>query len=144
MDAMKPANPPAPDLVFYDGDCGLCHGTVLFLLARDSEGRLFRFAPLQGETFREHIPKARREALPDSIVVEIPDGRLVYRSSGTVRLLWKLGGFWAVLGSVLWLIPKPLRDLGYRIVAATRHRLFNRPIGLCPVVPENLRDRFLP
>lgn len=141
---MNSVDPPAPDLVFYDGDCGLCHGTVLFLLRRDPEGRRFRFAPLQGETFNEHVPESRREALPDSIVIETPEHRLVFRSAGTVRLLRRVGGIWSLLAGVLWVIPRPVRDLGYRIVAATRHHLFNRPIGLCPVVPVELRDRFLP
>ena len=38
-----------PDQVFYDGHCGLCHRTVLFLLTRDRDGALFRFGPLFGE-----------------------------------------------------------------------------------------------
>ena len=39
------------ELVFYDGRCGLCHHSVRFLLARDRDGALFRYAPLFGETF---------------------------------------------------------------------------------------------
>ena len=36
-------------IIFYDGDCALCHRMVQFILARDSKF-LFSFAPLQGET----------------------------------------------------------------------------------------------
>ena len=36
-------------ILFFDGVCGLCNCFVDFLLIRDSQ-RLFRFAPLQGET----------------------------------------------------------------------------------------------
>src|SRR5579885_2416758 len=42
----------APELIFYDGHCGLCHGFVKFALARDREGARFRFAPLPEQTLR--------------------------------------------------------------------------------------------
>jgi hypothetical protein len=49
-----PTNAPsAPEaeqpVIFFDGICGLCNRTVDFVIARD-HSRLFRFAPLQGET----------------------------------------------------------------------------------------------
>jgi predicted DCC family thiol-disulfide oxidoreductase YuxK len=28
---------------------------------------------------------------------------------------------------VLWLVPLPLRDVAYRIIAKNRHRVFKRP-----------------
>ncbi|MBI5445766.1 MAG: DUF393 domain-containing protein, partial [Deltaproteobacteria bacterium] len=37
--------PPAPDLVLYDGGCGLCHRSVSFLARRDQDGSGFVFAP---------------------------------------------------------------------------------------------------
>ena len=57
----------SPELVFYDGDCGLCHRTVRFLLARDPEGSLFLFAPLFGETFNREFPLSAREGMADSV-----------------------------------------------------------------------------
>ena len=40
-----------------------------------------------------------------------------------VRVLHGLGGVWSLLGSVLWLVPRPLRDLGYILVTKARKRL---------------------
>jgi predicted DCC family thiol-disulfide oxidoreductase YuxK len=138
------SEPNERDLVYYDGTCGLCHGTVLFLLERDRDGDLFRFAPLQGDTFDAEVPPERRAGLPDSIVVQTTEGTLLSRSTGVIRLLRRLGGSWSFVAGLLWLVPKPLRDLGYRLVAATRRRLFKRPPGMCPLVPPELQDRFLP
>lgn len=132
------------DIVYYDGTCGLCHGTVVFLLKRDRDGELFRFAPLQGTTFDSDVPRERRSELPDSIVVQTPQGALLSRSTGVVRLLRRLGGSWRLVAGLLWLIPRPLRDLGYTLVAAMRRRLFKRPPAMCPLVPPELRPRFLP
>ena len=129
-------------ILFYDGGCGLCHGAVLFVLKRDPKGR-FRFAPLQGETLVEQVPEAARAALPDSLVLREPDGRLFTRSSAVVAMLRRLGLFWKVVAALLWIVPRPLRNLGYDLVAKVRHRLIKKPEGACPLVPKELRGRFL-
>lgn len=130
-------------LLFYDGTCGLCHASVRFVLARDADERVF-FAPLGGETFRTRLPAAGRERLPDSLVLQLPDGSLRSRSDGVVHLLRLLGGGWGLLGRVLGCLPRPLRDAAYDGVARVRRRLFARPATSCPLVPAAQRGRFLP
>ena len=133
---------PEGDLLFYDGDCGLCHGAVRFVLARAPRGLQFRFAPLHGEAFRRELPEGIRAGLPDSLVVKASDGRILVRSAGVVRVLHGLGGGWSLLGSLLWLVPRPLRDLGYRLVAKVRKRLFPLAPGACPWQTAAQRARF--
>ncbi len=130
--------------IYYDGDCGVCHWAVTFVARHDQEGRSFRFAPLAGETMRATVDEARRQALPDSLVVQSSDGELLLRSSGLVHILRRLGGRWALLGSLIWCVPRPLRDWAYDLFAAIRHRLVSRPEGACPVVKPELGRRFDP
>ena len=132
-----------PEIVFYDGGCGLCHGAVRFVLAVDREGH-FRFAPLQGATFRQQIPEAERAGLPDSIVVKAAQGPLLSRSAAILYILRRLGGGWRGLAAVAGLVPRRLRDIVYDFVARIRLRLFARPDDYCPLVPRELRARFLP
>jgi predicted DCC family thiol-disulfide oxidoreductase YuxK len=130
------------DYLFYDGACGLCHGAVRFVLDRGERGLAFRFAPLGGEAFRRELPEDRRAGLPDSLVVKAADGRILTRSSGVVRVLHGLGGGWSLLGSLLWLIPRPVRNLGYLAVARIRKRLFPLAEGACPWRTAAQRARF--
>ncbi len=134
----------SPELVFYDGHCGLCHHSVRFLLARDRDGALFRFGPLFGDTFKAHVPDEAREGLSDSLIVLRSDGALLQRASGVFHLLWRLGGFWGFVGMVGSWFPTGLTDWGYDRVAAVRHHLFERPAENCPLVPGELRSRFVP
>jgi predicted DCC family thiol-disulfide oxidoreductase YuxK len=129
------------DRVFYDGGCGLCHGTVRFLLAEDSEAR-FRFAPLDGESFRATVGPERREGLPDSVVVTTAAGELLVRSAAIRWLLGRLGGLWRLLSLVAWPLPRRLADVGYDAVARVRFGLFGRRDDWCPVIPERLAGRF--
>ena len=133
----------AVETVFYDGDCGLCHRSVRFLLAADREGQL-RFAPLQGETFRSRIEAHDRAGLPESLVVLTESGRLLTRSDATVHLLRQLEGPWRVLGVLLAWVPRRLRDVFYDLVVGRRHRLFEAPGDACPVASPQLRARFDP
>ena len=129
-------------MVFYDGACGLCHRTVRFAIARDRDGRHFRFAALGGEAFRRLVPEAQRAGLPDSIVVLTPGGAVLARSAAVIHILERIGGPWRLPGGLLALVPQGFRDLGYDGIARVRHRLFRRPTDACPVTLPELRARF--
>ncbi|MEM9915109.1 MAG: DUF393 domain-containing protein [Planctomycetota bacterium] len=132
------------ETIFYDGDCGLCHRGVKFVVRRDRDAGRFSYAPLGGETFTRELSAEQRAALPDSIVVLTADGRRLTRSEATRHILQRLGGVWAVAAALMGVVPRVLRDWGYRGVASIRHRIFKKPAGACPVLPEDLRKRFLP
>ena len=117
-----PAADNAP-IVFFDGVCGLCNHTVNWLLARDPERRL-RFAPLQGTTAAELLSDEIRSNL--ATLVFVRQGTVFIRSGAVSRILMTLGGRWKVLGGLLWMIPSPIRDLGYRAVSRFRYRLFGK------------------
>ena len=134
----------APEVLFYDGGCGLCHRAVRFVLRADREGRAFRFAPLGGRTFDELVLPAVRAGLPDSIVLRTAEGALLTRSAAALHVLRRLGGGWRWAAGLLSAVPRGVRDAGYDFVARIRFRLFARPEDSCPVVPAPLRGRFLP
>jgi len=131
-----------PEWLFYDGNCGLCHRWVRFVIRADRDGSKFRFAPLGGETFNVQVPESWRASLPSSIVVKTGDGRLLVRSAAILHILDRLGGLWRVLGIVGRSVPRSLRDSLYDWIARIRHKLFARPADVCPVLPPALRSRF--
>ncbi|HEV8198984.1 MAG TPA: DCC1-like thiol-disulfide oxidoreductase family protein [Candidatus Polarisedimenticolia bacterium] len=133
-----------PDTLFYDGTCGLCHGAVRFFLAEDATGPHLRFGTLQGKSFHRAVPAQERTALPDSLVLVTRSHEVLTRSRGVFRALAELGGYWRVLAGVSGVLPVRLADAAYDAVARVRHRLFRRPEEACPLVPEDLRGRFLP
>lgn len=131
-----------PERLFYDGSCALCHGAVRFVLARDPQGRLFRFAALDSDAFRRVTAPAGREAPPDSLVVETREGKRLTRSAAVIHVLRRLEGPWPVIGGLMRALPRPLLDALYDLVARFRYRLFGRAEAACPTIPEELRSRF--
>lgn len=140
---MKPRADAARPVLFYDGDCGFCHAAVTFILRHEAQPR-FGFAPIQGRTITERLSESQRAALPDSLVVLTPKGKLLLRSDAVIAIARTLRAPWRQLGAALRFVPRPLRDLGYRAVARVRRRLAPAPKTLCPIVPKHLRARFLP
>lgn len=143
-ESLHAPEPTTLPIVFYDSACGLCHRTVRFLITEDPAGGCFRFAPIGGETFERSIDVATRTALPDSVIVLMPDGGLYTRTEATLRLLESLGGRHLRRARMLRAVPLPIRDFAYQIVAAFRHRIWARPEDACPVASPELRARFDP
>jgi len=70
------------------------------------------------------------------------EGNVYSLSDASVQILQSLpAAHWKASGKLLHLIPKPLRDLGYKVIAKNRHRLF--PLTQCQLPPEKIKRRFL-
>ena len=133
-------------ILLYDGVCGLCNRSVQFILRRDRKA-IFRFASLQSP-FAQTI-LARHRANPanlDTVYLVAnynqPGEALLARSDAVADILKRLGGVWSLLGAVLRLIARPLRDWGYNLVARNRYRIFGH-YDTCPVPTQETRSRFL-
>jgi predicted DCC family thiol-disulfide oxidoreductase YuxK len=134
-------DPDGHDVVFYDGVCGLCNRFVSFLIARDRGARL-RFATLQGEVARRLlVPLGGRPDDLDTVYVLRSDGTLLKRSRAILQALAALGGPWRLV-KVLRLVPAPVADVAYGLMARVRYRLFGR-LDACPLPPPEVRHRFV-
>lgn len=133
-------------LVLYDGQCGFCDATVQWLLDKDREGKL-HFAPLDGPTAAG--VRARHPRMPtglDSLVYVEVD------RSGRERVYWYSRAVFAICGQLplpwrlaraLLVIPQFLSDLGYRMFARIRYRIWGR-LDACRIPRPEERARFLP
>lgn len=137
----SPPGPVAPEhpVIFFDGVCGLCNTTVDFLLRQDRKG-VFRFAPLQGELAAGRLSAADVASLKSLVLW---DEKGIHRRSTAVwRILRGLGGGWKFLAALLWAVPWPVRDVGYRLVSVLRYRLFGKK-DACRMPTTEERSRFL-
>ena len=124
----------ASPLVVFDDGCVLCNGAIRFLLAHERAPEL-RFAD-RGSP----IAAAVIGDVPPRSVVLAVDGRVFTRSTASLELARYLRRPWPIL-AVLLVIPRPVRDLVYGVVARNRERWFGR--GDCLVPPAGARHRFL-
>lgn len=100
--------------LLYDGDCGVCERSVGFVRRRAG-----RRTP-ESVAYQEAVVPEGWD--PSRSVLWVDGDRVLAQSAAVVRVLWSLRGAWPVAGAALWLVPRPLRDLGYRWFARNRHR----------------------
>ena len=132
-------------LLLYDGVCALCNGVVQFLMKQDKLDK-FRYTPLQSSLGREVLARFDIHAFPDGVMLltdaVTPAEQLYRRSDAVAASLQLLSGAWPVVGRVLKVVPRPLRDWGYGIIARLRYRLFGR-YDSCPTPSPEQRGRLL-
>jgi predicted DCC family thiol-disulfide oxidoreductase YuxK len=132
----------APDapILLYDGVCGLCARSVRFILRHERDHDL-QFAPLQGDTAAALRAQHPRIPTQLSTVVLVADGRVHLRSKAFFYSARHLRAPWRWLHAFRW-IPGFLPDIGYRIVAALRYRIFGKK-DQCEIPAPDERARFL-
>ena len=110
------------NILFFDGYCNLCNSSVDWFLRHDKKA-VFKFASLQSLAARDHLPDAAISDLA-SVVLKM-DGQLYTESSAILRALGKLGWPWKLL-KVFLIVPAPIRNAIYRLIARNRYQLFGR------------------
>lgn len=142
---MDPLPPLPPHLVLYDGVCGLCDRTVQYLLETDRRGVL-HFATLQGSTAA--TLRQRHPEIPDRLdsilyVTNLDGGEKVYARAEAIYRICDTIGCPSRLLRVARRLPHWLSNLGYRVVAASRYRLFGK-LDTCRLPRPEEKQRFLP
>lgn len=130
---------PGP-VVLYDGECGLCHRSVKFLIERDG-GKLF-YAPLQGETAA--ALRTRYPEIPTTLesVALVDDGCVYLRSQAFLYAARYLSRPWRWAYHLRWL-PARVLDLGYRVIARIRYRVWGK-YDACQLPSVEQKAQLLP
>jgi predicted DCC family thiol-disulfide oxidoreductase YuxK len=138
-----PAVPSFPDdrpIIIFDGTCVLCSGFAQFVLKHD-RCRRFRLLPAQtplGAALYGHYgldPKSYET----NILLE--EGEAWLKSEGSIRMFERLGLPWS-LASAWRIVPRPIRDRLYDVVAHNRLRWFGVR-ETCLLSASGHEDRFL-
>lgn len=133
-------------IVFYDGECAMCNTFVRLLLRAGVPDGVY-FASQQGRAWAELLAEKPWLNGVDSVVVLTARGEekeLRIRSEGVLWTLAQLRAPWCLAWAVM-LLPVPLLDIGYRVVARFRRRLSRAFPGAaaCPVPAAGDRGRFI-
>ncbi len=129
----------APAILFFDADCAFCDSRVRWIAERDPELR-FQFAPLQGETAARLLAGTTLSADLNTMVLRQPDGTLLTRSDAALAVARGLAAPWPWLSAPARLLPRPVRDAAYNLVARHRHQLTGTPAACAQPDPA----RYLP
>ncbi|GAU81297.1 DCC1-like thiol-disulfide oxidoreductase family protein [Bosea sp. BIWAKO-01] len=127
-------------LIVFDGECVMCSRQAQFVMRHDHERR-FTLTTAQGPLGQElyHRLGFPRQDFKTMLLVE--DGRVLSQSDAVIAIAAKLGWPWRIAVAAR-VIPRPLRDRLYRLVARNRYRWFGRRETCWRPTPD-MADRIL-
>ena len=111
-------------IIFFDGQCNLCNGTVDFIIARDHR-RIFHYCSLQSPQAQKLLAPHPQLAGEESLLLW-HRGRLSHKSTAALLICSELSGGLRWLSSTARLIPRPARDWVYALIARHRYRLWGQ------------------
>lgn len=129
-------------LLLFDGLCGLCSRSVQFVAKRDRHKRIY-FTSLQSEVGHAILAEYcfEEDITPETMIL-IDDQGLHVRSTAAIRVARLLGPPYSLLAAVVVIVPRPLRDWAYNLIARNRYRWFGKRDS-CMAPDSSVQDRFV-
>ena len=132
-------------VLLYDGECGVCDKSVQVILKHDRR-KVMRFAALQSKYGKEVVARHSSLSNVDSLILIEPADiigaeKIFIRSTAVLRIVAYLGGVWKLL-LIGYIIPRPIRDFMYDVIARNRYRILGAPAA-CMLPSPDVRARFL-
>ncbi|KAG7032157.1 yuxK, partial [Cucurbita argyrosperma subsp. argyrosperma] len=132
-----------PRVVVYDGVCHLCHRGVKWVIKADKYKKI-KFCCLQSKAAEPYLRLSGldREDVYRRFVFIEGHGSYYQASTAALKVLSYLPLPYSAL-SVFLIIPTPLRDAVYDIVAKHRYDLFGKAKDCLVLQEEELLERFI-
>ena len=115
------------DILLLDGDCGLCHRLAIFMEKYLDSKKKIKFQSIESNSSQELIQNFPKNQQNMDTVYLYTKGKSYTRSSAAIRCLLFLKWYWKIWFPIFWIVPLPLRDFIYTIIAKNRHRIFSKP-----------------
>jgi len=136
-------------IILFDGVCNFCNGLVNFIIRQDKKN-IFLFAPLQSERGKKLLDQYGIDwKNNDSFVLientgpndSVRQDKAYEKSNAALRIAAKLPWYWK-WSQIFWILPKPIRDGIYNIIAKNRYKWFGKK-EKCMIPTEQVRGKFL-
>tara|TARA_B100001057_G_C22851595_1_gene951168 strand:+ start:2015 stop:2425 length:411 start_codon:yes stop_codon:yes gene_type:complete len=127
-------------IILFDGVCNLCTKSVNFIIKYD-RGDHFRFTSIQSEAGKKIIKKYSIDINKNDSIILIANKNISYRSNAVFTILFYLKTIWRIL-LIFSVLPSPIRDLFYRIIAKSRYKFFGKN-DICMTPNEDIKSKFL-
>lgn len=127
------------EIILFDGACNLCDKSVQFIIKWDPQGH-YKFASLQSDAGQKILQAYR---IPENInsFILIEGDRYFIKSTAALRVCRNLEGLWKLM-YVFLIVPRPIRDFFYNVVAQNRYKWFGEKDS-CMLPSPALKKRFL-
>lgn len=127
-------------IILFDGVCNLCNKSVQFVIEHDKHN-YFKFASLQSNFGQSFLKEKKLDQNNFDSIIYIEDNKYYTKSSAALKIAKHLDK------NIFWLnyfivVPKPIRDFFYSLIANNRYKLFGKQES-CWLPTKELKAKFL-
>lgn len=126
-------------IILFDGVCNFCNWNVLFIIKHDPAAK-FKFAALQSPAGQKLVKDFQIINEGDSLIF-IDNEKYDVQSTAVLKICKNLSFFWKFF-YIFIIIPRPLRDFVYKVIATNRYKWFGKKDS-CLIPSPDMRKRFL-
>lgn len=127
------------NIILFDGVCNLCDQSIQFIIKRDHTG-FYKFGSLQSPNGQKLLEHYQVPTDIDSFIL-IRNNKVYTKSTAALKVAQNLDGLWKMLYPLI-IIPKPIRDFIYNIIANNRYKWFGKKTSCTLPTPE-IKERFI-
>ena len=127
-------------IILFDGVCNLCNSSVNFIIDRDKKN-IFKFAALQSESGQKLLDKFGLNQNDFDSVVLVDENKFYSKSTAALRIVKEFPSLWKAL-YVFIVIPVPIRNFFYDLIAKNRYRWFGKKDS-CRMPSPELKNKFI-
>ncbi len=127
-------------IILFDGICNLCILSIRFIIRRDVNN-VFKFVSLQSQLGKNLLGKHQIDWKKNDSIIVVSDNNVRFKSSAVLYILSQLNTYWRWL-VIFYIIPYPIRDMLYVLVAKTRYLFFGKR-DKCMLPDDNIKSKFL-
>lgn len=126
------------NLIIFDGECGFCNKTMLYIAMKDSNNHFMFVSNLSEKGKGILVENNLFEVSKDSIVV-VNNGQILTKGEAVKIIAQKLD-LNAILKRIILATNVKVIDFGYKIIANNRLKLTK---NICKIPPKEILNKFV-
>lgn len=127
-------------IILFDGVCNLCNSIVQFIIKHDINDE-FKFSSLQSEYGKSFLKAKKLNEIDYDTIILIEDNVFYERSNAILRIGIGLPRYRWV--KILLKIPRPIRDVTYKLISKYRYVLLGKNKKNCMMPTPKSKEKFL-
>lgn len=129
----------AMQFIIYDGDCGFCNKTIMFLAKKD-KNNIYKFVSSYSTVGSKILAKYDIIGLEKSTIILFTDNRFFTKSDAIKRILIKIPPY-NILGIIISIFPLRLSNIVYDFISQRRKYIIKN--NACKIPTEEIRKKFI-
>jgi len=127
-------------IVYYDGLCGLCDGSISLILKFDKNNTL-KYSSLQGKSGQILLKQLNKELHEfDTVLFKVND-QVYTKSTAVFKIIDSIGG-WIKIFKIFNFLPQKFNDWVYSKIAKNRFKYFGK-LKSCDISKFNIPGQFI-